>query len=175
MSTSLNYRDLGQEQEAAGDLAAALERYRQWLAVEPENVLAWDHALRVSLKLEHYDWAAELAQRGQQAFAGQSIFTLRLCQARYGQDRLDEAEQLVRQLIDAEPHHAYALTMAGYLAYRRGETAAARVWFVRALLFHPQLGDAINTLIIALEGADEATIFAFLEAAACACGHGLPF
>src|SRR5436309_11056050 len=50
---------------------------------------------------------------------------------------LDDAQSLCRNIIDAEPENAAALTMLGAAAWRMGQLAEGTTWFRRAVAAKP--------------------------------------
>jgi predicted Zn-dependent protease len=49
--------------------------------------------------------------------------------------RLDEAERIGRQILEAEPQNTHALQLLGALAHDRGRHAAAADYLTRATMF----------------------------------------
>jgi tetratricopeptide (TPR) repeat protein len=66
--------------------------------------------------------------------------------------RLQEAEQIYRQILAADPNSADAWQLLGLVAYQVGENAIAVECFGRALELRPDLAEAHNNLGLALRG-----------------------
>ncbi len=67
--------------------------------------------------------------------------------------RLEEAAQLYRQALEADPQNADALHLTGMLAYQEGRLEAAAAWIERAIalrdeaaMFHNNLGTVLQAL-----------------------------
>jgi hypothetical protein len=50
----------------------------------------------------------------------------------YLQGKLDESESISKALLSEDPDDVEAALQLGYIARRRGDLAAARLWLVRA-------------------------------------------
>ena len=66
------------------------------------------------------------------------------------QGRLDEAEALYRQILDADPHHADANHMLGVAAYQRGEFEQGIECISKAIQTSPKNAYFHNNLANAL-------------------------
>lgn len=78
--------------------------------------------------------------------------------------RLDQAEALYRQVLDAAPDHADALNLSGVLRLQRGDGAGAAAAIARAVAFAPEvgayrlsLGNALKAMGRLAEAADSFT------------------
>ena len=60
--------------------------------------------------------------------------------------RFDDAEKLLRQVLDIDPHHNHALISLGQIAQRRGDSAAALQAFEEALAIRPEFPEAAYNL-----------------------------
>jgi protein O-GlcNAc transferase len=60
--------------------------------------------------------------------------------------RLDEAQELYRQVLDAAPGHSTALHLLGVIAHRRGELDRAEELIRAAILHDPSYAEAHNNL-----------------------------
>jgi tetratricopeptide (TPR) repeat protein len=73
------------------------------------------------------------SERAKPTAQGALALTLEAAYAHFGEGRLDEAAQLLRSVIDVEPHHGDALEGLAYIAVRQRDAKAAADYFDRAL------------------------------------------
>ncbi|MBM3839870.1 MAG: tetratricopeptide repeat protein [Verrucomicrobia bacterium] len=74
------------------------------------------------------------------------ISLLQSALAHHQHGRLDEAEDLYRQVLDRQPRHPDALRLLGVLCRQRGDLHNARQWLERALAVQPQIADTHHDL-----------------------------
>ncbi len=65
---------------------------------------------------------------------------------RHQEGRLDEAQELYRQVLDVAPTHSTALHLLGVIAHRRGELERAEELIRAAILHDPRYAEAHNNL-----------------------------
>ncbi|MBF0130983.1 MAG: tetratricopeptide repeat protein [Magnetococcales bacterium] len=65
------------------------------------------------------------------------------------QGRLDEAETIVRNVLQTSPNHADALHLLGVIAYQRGQWGEAVSWISKAVAQRPGFVEAYNNLGLA--------------------------
>jgi protein O-GlcNAc transferase len=78
---------------------------------------------------------------------------LELGLARHREGKLGEAEQLYRQILQADPNHFQAWHLLGALAYQVGAHAGAIDCLTRAIAINPASGEVRNSLGVALRAA----------------------
>jgi predicted O-linked N-acetylglucosamine transferase (SPINDLY family) len=71
---------------------------------------------------------------------------LTIALAHHAAGRLPQAEQIYRQIIDAEPRHADALHLLGVIAHQVGQHATAEDYIGRAIAIRPQVATYHNNL-----------------------------
>jgi protein O-GlcNAc transferase len=69
--------------------------------------------------------------------------------------RLQEAEQLYRQILDQQPAHVGALHYSGVLAHQRGQHAIAVDLIRKSIAINPNVPEAHNNLGLALKAAGQ--------------------
>jgi len=146
----------------AGRAAEALERFREALAIHPDDPVARNH-LGVALKeLGRADEAVEQYEAALRVAPHYVAALNNLGAALVDQGRLDDAVARLQKALEADPRNALAHYNLGNARTRQGRYDDAMAEYRRALELNENLADAQLTLGILLAGRGR-----FDEAVAC--------
>jgi tetratricopeptide (TPR) repeat protein len=135
----------GVDRQQAGDLAAAVNLYRQSLKLDPSNIAALSNLGAALAGLGHYDEAIPEYQKALKAAPGQARPYLQrnLALAYYKSGRLQEAAPLLLALHEEQPANRDAILLAADCLLQLGEPAQALA------LLEPIAADAANNKALA--------------------------
>ena len=146
-SSGLAHANLASILNANGEFEAACDHSRQAIAVLPGNRTA-HHALGVcSMELgdlstaeRHLEFARDIAETVGRSRTGTSL-VLAIVKTRLG--KLDEAEQVYRAMVRAEPESPRAHFNLGSFLASRDKRTEARVCLERAVELEPAFADSV--------------------------------
>jgi tetratricopeptide (TPR) repeat protein len=141
------YFRLGIALEKLGDMAGAIGAYDRATRLLPSLTEAWFRAGALVYILGHRDQAIACFRRaaatgGRTAFGG-----LGMARALLMENRNQEAEQVLRDMLVAEPRNAMAYDLLGNLLSEVGRFDEARACFERAISIAPLLGGSYYELV----------------------------
>lgn len=136
-----HYQEASKFLERALQLNPANQPAAVWLAFAQEQL---DQLLQ-----------AERTLQQSRARVPTSVAALKLANLLYRHDRLDEAEQVLRDILQLDSRQAEALNSLGTVLYRRGKTPEAEQCFAQAVRYDRGLVDAhANLAALAAERGD---------------------
>src|SRR5690349_11770103 len=130
---------LGIALEKAGNVGEAIAAYHRATELLPSLTEAWFRAGALVYTLGHRDEAIGCFRRAA-ATGGKSAFgRLGKARALLTEDRNQEAEQVLRETLVADPNNAMAYDLLGNLLSDFGRFGEARACFERTIALAPQL------------------------------------
>lgn len=137
----------GRALRAAGRHEEAAQRYRSALAMAPASVDAWI-GLGMALRPHDPAGARDALERACALDPRHRQARLNLANVLADMSDLDQAEALLRRLVDDEPAGEEALLRLGSLLARRGREAEAAALLRRVLEGNPMSGEAAARLAV---------------------------
>jgi len=138
---------LGIALEKLGDIAAAIAAYDRATRLLPSLAEAWFRAGALVHALGHRDEAIGCFRRAAATAAKTSYGRLGKARALLIEDRHQEAEQVLRQALVADPENAMAYDLLGNLLSEFGRFDEARACFERAIAIAPLLSGSYYDLV----------------------------
>jgi Tetratricopeptide repeat len=129
----------GDRLRAAGNLAAAVAHYRQARVLQPESAevrIKLAHALKLS---DAYGEAAEILTELAAEYPDNLAVAKEFGRLYAAQDRLDDALEQFRQVVQRNPRDADAYHWLANLEHLKGNTQAAERYFRRTVALNPVL------------------------------------
>jgi tetratricopeptide (TPR) repeat protein len=136
--TDAHFR-LGTALEKLGDLNGALAAYDRATKLQPSLTEAWFRAGALVYTLGHRDEAIGCFRRAAATGGGTNFGRLGKVRALLTEDRNQEAEQVLRETLVADPRNAMAYELLGNLLSEVGHFDEARACFERAIAIAPPL------------------------------------
>jgi tetratricopeptide (TPR) repeat protein len=124
---------LGQVLVASGDPETALDEYREAVRQNPSATRLWVELVRLSLALERDDEAGQFARKAVVQLPDDRVARVLFVKALIRARDYSTAEQELQPLLSTVPDSPDVLTQLGALHAARGNIAAARAAFIRAL------------------------------------------
>lgn len=137
---------LGLHHHRKGNLAEAEAAYRRALAVDPENVEAFNNLGMIASRVGQHDIAIELIRRAVASRQHDPDLNNNLGEALRGAGRLQEAVEAYSAALRSVPDHAGANCNLGVVLQKRGDFAGARECYLRALKTAPHSAEVHNNL-----------------------------
>ena len=119
------------------DANKAIESYQRAVELEPRQFQSWNNLALVFIELGRFEIAKRDLARAAELAEGRAVVQANLGAFAQLVDRLDDAEAHFERALALEPDHPGALIGRGYTAMARGEFAAARQDFLRAITANP--------------------------------------
>jgi tetratricopeptide (TPR) repeat protein len=141
------YFRLGIALEKLGDTGGALVAYDRATKVSPSLAEAWFRAGALVFTLGHLDEAIGCFRRAAATGGRTSFGRLGKARALLIEDRNQDAEQVLRETLVAEPRNAMAYELLGNLLSEVGRFDAARACFERAIAIAPMLAGSYYELV----------------------------
>src|SRR5215472_4232185 len=138
---------LGIALEKLGDIAAAIAAYDRATRLLPSLAEAWFRAGALVHALGHRDEAIGCFRRAAATAAKTSYGRLGKARALLIEDRHQEAEQVLREALVADPENAMAYDLLGTLLSELGRFEEARACFERAISIAPLLAGSYYDLV----------------------------
>src|SRR5208282_4490935 len=140
------YFRLGIALEKLGDIGGAIAAYDRATKLLPSLTEAWFRAGALAYTLGHRDEAIGCFRHAAVA-GGNSFSRLGRARALLIEDRTQEAEQVLRQTLAADPRNAMAYELLGNLLSEFGRFDEARACFERAISIAPLLAGSYYDLV----------------------------
>jgi tetratricopeptide (TPR) repeat protein len=140
------YFRLGIALEKLGNIDGAIVAYDRATKLLPSLTEAWFRAGALAYTLGHRDEAIDCF-RGAAAAGGTSFSRLGKARALLIEDRNQEAEQVLRETLVADPRNAMAYDLLGNLLSDFGRFDEARACFERAIAIAPLLAGSYYDLV----------------------------
>src|SRR5271167_1811026 len=140
------YFRLGIALEKLGDIGGAIAAYDRATKLLPSLTEAWFRAGALAYTLGHRDEAIGCFRHAAVA-GGNSFSRLGRARALLIEDRTQEAEQVLRQTLAADPRNAMAYDLLGNLLSDFGRFDEARACFERAIAIAPLLAGSYYDLV----------------------------
>jgi tetratricopeptide (TPR) repeat protein len=141
------YFRLGIALEKLGDIGGAIAAYDRATNLLPSLTEAWFRAGALAYTLGHREQAIGCFRRAS-ATGGQTSFgRLGKARALLIEDRSQEAEQMLRETLVADPRNAMAYDLLGNLHSEFGRFDEARACFERAIAIAPLLAGSYYDLV----------------------------
>jgi len=141
------YFRLGIALEKMGDISGALAAYDHATKLLPSLAEAWFRAGALFYTLGHRDQAIGCFRRAAATAARTSYGRLAQARALLIEDRNQEAEQVLREALAADPANAMAYDLLGNLLSEIGRFDEARACFERAIALAPLLAGSYYELV----------------------------
>jgi tetratricopeptide (TPR) repeat protein len=141
------YFRLGIAMEKLGDIRGALAAYDRATQLLPSLTEAWFRAGALAFTLGHRDEAAGCFRRAAAAGDRNNFGRLGKARALLIEDRNQEAEQVLRETLVADPRNAMAYELLGNLLSELGRFDEARACFERAIAISPMLAGSYYELV----------------------------
>jgi tetratricopeptide (TPR) repeat protein len=138
---------LGIALQQLGDMRAAIAAYDRATKLCPSLAEAWFRAGALVHALGHRDEAIGCFRRAAATAAKTSYGRLGKARALLIEDRNQEAEQVLRQALVADPENAMAYDLLGNLLSEFGRFDEARACFERAIAIAPLLSGSYYDLV----------------------------
>jgi tetratricopeptide (TPR) repeat protein len=138
---------LGIALEKVGDIGGAIVAYDRATQLLPSLTEAWFRAGALVYELGHRDEAIGCFRRASATGGKTSFGRLGKARALLTDDRNQEAEQVLRQTLVAEPRNAMAYDLLGNLLSEFGRFDEARACFERAIEIAPLLSGSYYDLV----------------------------
>ena len=141
------YFRLGIALEKLGNIGGAIAAYDRATKLEPSLTEAWFRAGALVYTLGNRDTAIGCFRRAAAAGGRTSFGRLGKARALLVEDCNQEAEQVLRETLAADPRNAMAYELLGNLLAELGRFDEARACFERALALAPQLTGSYYDLV----------------------------
>src|SRR5579863_7671028 len=141
------YFRLGIALEKLGNIGAAIAAYDRATGLLPSLTEAWFRAGALAYTLGHRDKAIGSFRRAAASGGKNSFGRLGEARALLIENRNQEAEQVLRQTLVADPTNAMAYELLGNLLSEFGRFEEARACFERAISLAPLLAGSYYDLI----------------------------
>jgi tetratricopeptide (TPR) repeat protein len=141
------YFRLGIALEKLGDIGAAIGAYEHATRLLPSLTEAWFRAGDLIYLLGHRDQAIGCFRRAAVTGGKTGFGRLGKARALLIEDRNQEAEQVVREMLVADPRNAMAYDLLGNLLSDCGRFDEARACFERAIAIAPLLAGSYYDLV----------------------------
>jgi tetratricopeptide (TPR) repeat protein len=138
---------LGIALEKTGDIGEAIAAYGRATKLLPSLAEAWFRAGALFYTLGHRDQAIACFQRAAATGDRNSFSRLGKARALLTGDRYQEAEQVLRETLVADPSNAMAYELLGNLLTEFGRFDEARACFERAIAISPLLSGSYYELV----------------------------
>ncbi len=138
---------LGIALEKYGDIGAAIVAYHRGTQLQPSLTEAWFRAGALVYELGHRDEAIGCFQRAAATGGKTSFGRLGKARALLTEERYQEAEQVLREALKADPKNAMAHDLLGNLLSEFGRFDEARECFERAVTIAPLLAGSYYDLV----------------------------
>jgi tetratricopeptide (TPR) repeat protein len=141
------YFRLGIALEKMGDIGGAIAAYDRATKLLPSLAEAWFRAGALAYILGHRDQAIGCFRRAAATGDRNSFGRLGKARALLIEDRNQEAEQVLRETLVADPRNAMAYELLGNLLSEFGRFDEARACFERAIALAPMLAGSYYDLV----------------------------
>jgi tetratricopeptide (TPR) repeat protein len=141
------YFRLGIALEKLGDIGGAIVAYDRATKLLPSLTEAWFRAGALVFELGHRDEAIGCFRRAAATGGKTSFGRLGEARALVAEDRNQEAEQVLRQMLARDPRNAMAHDLLGNLLSEFGRFDEARECFQRAIAIAPLLAGCYYDLV----------------------------
>jgi tetratricopeptide (TPR) repeat protein len=141
------YFRLGIALEKIGDIGGAIVAYDRATELRPSQTEAWFRAGALVHTLGHRDEAIGCFRRAAATGGTSSFGRLGKARALLTEDRNQEAEQVLRQMVARDPKNAMAHDLLGNLLTEFGRFDEARECFQRAITIAPLLAGSYYDLV----------------------------
>ena len=141
------YFRLGIALEKMGDIGGAIAAYDRATKLLPSLTEAWFRAGALFYTLGHRDQAIGCFRRAAATGDRNSFGRLGKARALLTEDRNQEAEQVLRETLVADPGNAMAYDLLGNLLCEFGRFDEARACFERAIAIAPMLAGSYYELV----------------------------
>jgi len=141
------YFRLGIALEMLGDIGGAIVAYGRATQLIPSLAEAWFRAGALFYTLGHRDQAIGCFRRAAATGDRNSFGRLAKARALLTEDRNQEAEQVLRETLVADPRNAMAYDLLGNLLSDFGRFDEARACFERAIAIAPMLAGSYYELV----------------------------
>src|SRR5271169_1872106 len=141
------YFRLGIALEMLGDIGGAIVAYGRATQLIPSLAEAWFRAGALFYTLGHRDQAIGCFRRAAATGDRNSFGRLAKARALLTEDRNQEAEQVLRETLVADPRNAMAYDLLGNLLSEFGRFDEARACFERAIAIAPMLAGSYYELV----------------------------
>jgi len=141
------YFRLGIALEKLGNLGGAIAAYDRATKLLPSLTEAWFRAGALVYTLGNRDGAVNCFRRAAAAGGKTSFGRLGKARALLAEDRNQEAEQVLRETLVADPRNAMAYELLGDLLSEFGRFEEARACFERAITIAPLLAGSYYDLV----------------------------
>jgi tetratricopeptide (TPR) repeat protein len=138
---------LGIALEKVGDIGGAIVAYDRATQLHPSLTEAWFRAGALVYELGHRDEAIGCFRRAAASGGKTSFGRLGKARALLTEDRNQQAEQVLRETLAAEPKNAMAYDLLGNLLSEFGRFEEARACFERAISIAPLLAGSYYDLV----------------------------
>jgi len=138
---------LGIALEKLGDIGGAIAAYDRATKLRPSLTEAWFRAGALVYELGHRDEAIGCFRRAAATGGKTSFGRLGKARALVAEDRNQEAEQVLRQMLARDPGNAMAHDLLGNLLSEFGRFDEARECFQRAIAIAPLLAGCYYDLV----------------------------
>jgi tetratricopeptide (TPR) repeat protein len=138
---------LGIALEKMGDIGGAIAAYDRATKLLPSLAEAWFRAGALFYTLGHRDQAIGCFRRAATTGDRNSFGRLGKARALLTEDRNQEAEQVLRETLVADPRNAMAYDLLGNLLTEFGRFDEARACFERAIAIAPMLAGSYYELV----------------------------
>jgi len=141
------YFRLGIALEKLGDIGGAIAAYDRATNLLPSLTEAWFRAGALAYTLGHREQAIGCFRRASATVGQTSFGRLGKARALLIEDRSQEAEQMLRETLVADPRNAMAYDLLGNLHSEFGRFDEARACFERAIAIAPLLAGSYYDLV----------------------------
>src|SRR6202041_1700875 len=141
------YFRLGIALEQLGNIGGAIAAYGRATELLPSLTEAWFRAGALSYTLGHRDQAIGCFRRAAATGDRNSLSRISKARVLLTEDRHQEAEQVLRETLVADPTNAMAYDLLGNLLSEFGRFDEARACFQRALAIAPLLAGSYYELV----------------------------
>ncbi len=141
------YFRLGIALEKLGNMGEAIAAYDRATKLLPSLTEAWFRAGALAYTLGHRDQAIGCFRRAATTGDRNSFSRLGKARALLTEDRNQEAEQVLRETLVADPRNAMAYDLLGNLLSEFGRFGEARACFERAIAIAPLLAGSYYDLV----------------------------
>jgi tetratricopeptide (TPR) repeat protein len=138
---------LGIALEKLGNIGGAITAYNAATKLLPSLTEAWFRAGALLYTLGHRDGAIGCFRRAAASGGGTSFGRLGKARALLVEDRNEEAEQILRETLVADPTNAMAYDLLGNVLSDLGRFREARACFERAIAIAPLLAGSYYDLV----------------------------